>query len=110
MHIGDSFTEFFNFWKLKIFVDAASEKSGGNFLENFYITTWQIHLYMILYRSKQTNGKNKRKEVLPMKTTNKNEVPKSYRRNYKKEFLELCGKIAISFLIALFFVLMFKLA
>lgn len=45
-----------------------------------------------------------------MKKAKRNEVPKDYRRNYKKEFIEFLKILAVCFGGALFLALMFWLA
>ena len=45
-----------------------------------------------------------------MKETQYNNIPKDYRRNYKKEAVEFLQKISVSLGIALFLAIMFVMA
>ena len=54
------------------------------------------YLYGILLAvGKQQHNKTKGENV--MKRAKHNEVPVEYRRNYNKEFFELCAKVAVTF-------------
>lgn len=60
-------------------------------------------------RSKTTNNNKKRKENFNMKNKKArySEVPKEYRRNYKKELLNICGMLLTALLFDVFALFIF---